>query len=425
MTKILAVSFAMFQMSTAFAVDCSRQAGSLPNPSAPIGVANAAIPVDHIVVIMQENQSFDRYFGKLNAEKFYGKQIEGLPKEASNPDQQGNPVRVYHEDTLCTKDVVHQWNPMHKAWNNGKCDGFARPGANRVMSFYDESDLPYYYALANEFAVADHYFCSVLSQTYPNRFYLYAGTSFGHVQNDWLDSYTQRTIFDELESRGISWKYYTSRENYLRMFKSLRKLAPKHFAPIKEYKEDLDGQSLPAVAFLESSESKGEDEHPDNNVQIGQAWVADKIQALMKSPYWPKSALFLTYDENGGFYDHVAPPEACVPDDIAPRLKHSHLPGGFDRYGFRVPLTVISPYAKHHYVSHNVYDHTSILKFIETKFNLPALTRRDANADGLLDLFDFSSPRQKLPRLPGGEPDQQRSCDNKERASNPSAPPEL
>jgi len=124
------------------------------------------------------------------------------------------------------------------------------------------------------------------------------------------------------------------------------------------------------------------------------------MSALVNSPNWPSSAFFLVYDEHGGFYDHVSPPPAPVPDDIPPMLQPGDTPGAFDRYGIRVPALVVSPYAKAHHVSHTVYDHTSILKFIETRFGLPALTRRDAAADPMLDMFDFSRVSHPHPVLP-------------------------
>jgi phospholipase C len=161
------------------------------------------------------------------------------------------------------------------------------------------------------------------------------------------------------------------------------------------------------VVFLESSFTgrPSGDEHPPSDFQVGQASVAMRIDAFLQSTYWPDSVLFLTYDENGGFFDHLPPPEACIPDDIPPMLEKGSYQAEYDRYGFRVPFVAISPYAKRHHVSHEVYDHTSILKFIETKFNLPALTLRDANANPFLDVFDFSNPQLEVPQLPPAEVD--------------------
>ncbi len=131
------------------------------------------------------------------------------------------------------------------------------------------------------------------------------------------------------------------------------------------------------------------------------------INAILASPQWPRSALFFTYDEHGGFFDHVRPPRACVPDNISPSLSPGDEPGEYDRYGFRVPFVVVSPFARSHYVSHKVYDHTSILRFIEARFDLPALTRRDANANAMLKLFDFKHPPfVNPPTLPAAPIDQ-------------------
>ena len=148
----------------------------------------------------------------------------------------------------------------------------------------------------------------------------------------------------------------------------------------------------------------GNDDHPPGDPQIGSNFLSQIYGAVTSSPQWPHAALFITWDENGGIYDHVPPPPACAPDSVAPVLSGTDIgvPGGFDRYGFRVPLLVASPYAKKGYVSHNVYDHTSITRFIEAKFKIPALSARDANADPLMDLFDFTSAPALLtpPQIP-------------------------
>jgi phospholipase C len=153
---------------------------------------------------------------------------------------------------------------------------------------------------------------------------------------------------------------------------------------------------LPQVAFIDpifvGTSNTENDEHPTANIQVGEQFVQQVVNAVMTSPQWPSSALFLTYDEHGGFYDHVKPPAACEPDDIPPLLASGDVQAAFDRYGFRVPFVAVSPFSKAGYVSHKVYDHTSILRFIETRFDLPALTRRDANARPMLELFDFENP---------------------------------
>jgi phospholipase C len=163
---------------------------------------------------------------------------------------------------------------------------------------------------------------------------------------------------------------------------------------IADFESDAAAGNLPQVSFVDASYSDKSyietDEHPPADIQLGQHFVWQQLKTLTSSPLWPKSALFITYDEHGGLYDHVPPPKACAPDDIAP-LQNPEL-GGFDRLGFRVPLIVVSPWVKRHYVSHKVHSHTSVLRFIEAKFDLAAITKRDANSDALLDLFDFGSP---------------------------------
>jgi phospholipase C len=163
-----------------------------------------------------------------------------------------------------------------------------------------------------------------------------------------------------------------------------------HVKQKSEYFADLKAHRLPQVVFIDNSAFLG-DEHPSADYHVGAREAAKLINAFIQSDYWSNGVFFLTYDEAGGFYDHVPPPESCAPDDLDPEK--------FQRYGFRVPFIAISPYAKRHFVSHVTYDHTSILKFIETKYNLPALTRRDANADAMTDLFNFSIPRFERPNL--------------------------
>jgi len=169
-----------------------------------------------------------------------------------------------------------------------------------------------------------------------------------------------------------------------------------------QFDSDLTQGTLPAVAFVDSID----DEHPPSNVQKGQTWVEARVRGLLASPEWDTSALLFTYDEAGGFFDHVPPPAACAPATQAEGGKP-----GFDRFGFRLPFVAMSPYVKHHYVSHERYDQTSILKFIENKFNLPSLTRRDANATDLADLFDYAHPYFTVPQLPAASTQAQFSCD--------------
>jgi phospholipase C len=225
-----------------------------------------------------------------------------------------------------------------------------------------------------------------------------AGTSYGHVHNDFPSAPDQYgpSLFDHLNAAGISWKVYFGDLPFTSMFTAVRAFGADRSVPLEEFYADAAAGTLPQVVIIEPKYFGGpneeSDEHPPANPQAGQAFVAQVVRALFDSPLWPHAALFLTYDEHGGYYDHVPPPPACVPGDRPPILHQGDVAADFDRYGFRVPFVLVSPYARPHYLSHRVQDHTSILRFIETRFDLPALTARDANADPLLELFDFQRP---------------------------------
>jgi phospholipase C len=418
--------YSLSAYATDRALDCNRTTGSLTDLTRPPGTNDLRNPIQHIVVIMQENHSFDNYFGALNTPAFYGSEVDGVSSSHSNRNHDGSITPQFKDRDLCTDDPKHDWNSAHMDWNQGAMDGFVtvndysdqggrRHLGGRVMGYYDSSDIPFYYALANDFAIADKYFSSVQGPTFPNRFYLYAATSFGHITNDMPGtdhSFSQKTIFDLLDEYGVSWKYYSDGEGYLKLFQPLYLRDYGKLQSLASYRADLEHDTLPQVVFLETNfNDQGEDEHPGADVQMGQSWVSEQILPFLNSKAWKSSVAFLTYDENGGFYDHVSSPAACAPDDIAPMLGQHDVRAEFTHLGFRVPFTAISPFAKHHYVSHHVYDHSSILKFIETKFNLPALTRRDANADGLADLFDFAHPIFETPSLPAASIDTSRACD--------------
>ena len=376
---------------------CVFAKGALPAETLPVGARHGdQIPVQHIIVLMQENRSFDHYFGRLPA---LGKtDVDGLPADASNPDAAGKAVKPFHLDKYCTVDTEHSWGASHKQYDAGKNDGFiatSQPNGERAMGYYDQTDLPYYYGLAQTFAIADRYFASVMGPTHPNRFFLYGGTADGETRTILkLGVYTMRTVFSVLAERGISWKIYYGDLSYAMLFQEL--IALPELQPLEQYFVDAKAGTLPAVAFIDLAQTPlggpEVDEHPSVDIQLGQAAVAEVIDALMASPNWKDAALFLTYDEHGGFYDHVPPPAACIPDDVTPQNVPDDPTATYGRLGFRVPLVLVSPFAKPGFVSHVVYDHASILRFIETRHELPAFTRRDANADPMLDLFNFDAP---------------------------------
>jgi phospholipase C len=300
----------------------------------------------------------------------------------------------------------------------------------RAMGWYDEKEIPYYYALAKAFGIGDRYFSSLQGPTWPNRMYLFAATSFGQTSNTFpnIDAFRfpadDAVVLDELDKRHVDWKLYTSGgpagvTTVLGVTLPVRYDRDVLFT-IDEFFADAASGTLPPVVFLDGNFTRtgapdNDDEHPPSNLQVGQRFTSRIVDALTKGPQWSKLALFITYDEHGGLYDHVAPPPACAPDDKAP-IDNAGKPidGRFDRYGVRVPLLVVSPYAKRGHVSHGVYDHTSILRFIQAKHRLPALTARDANALAPTDFFDFQAPPNlAIPALPEAfvEPGEMAYCD--------------
>jgi phospholipase C len=260
------------------------------------------------------------------------------------------------------------------------------------MSYYTGEEIPFYYSLAGTFPLCDRYFCSVLAQTYPNRRFLLAGTAFGLIATV-VSSITgippNGTIFDRLDAHGISWASYATNVPFLYVISDVVKKNPSRMKTIDQFHADAKAGTLPAVSYVDPNILTGTEENPQD-LSLGEYFVSTVVDSLLKSPAWDRTLFVWTYDEHGGYYDHVPPPPAIPPDDIPPGITAANQPGGYDRYGFRVPTVVVSPYSKPHFVSHTVYDHTSVLKTIERKWNLPAMTYRDANANDLLDCLDFS-----------------------------------
>ena len=413
---------------------CTFSAGTPPGLSlgkdAPRG---PAIPIDTVVILMMENRSFDHLLGDLPAAG--QTDVEVAPAKVTNPDAKGNPIARHHLDPFCFDDTAHDWDSVHRQYDGGKLDGFVvtnegglgDPVGARAMGFHTKGDLPFLYGLSTAFAIADHYHCALLGPTFPNREYLYAATSFGYTDND-LFTDARKTIFDELNAGSISWQeYYTTLPGSGVFLDTYTKNINDHYSRISSFFTDAAAGTLESVVVLDPNlrddeGSEHNDDHPPASAQLGDQFLAQVVKAVTTCPQWPHLALFITWDEHGGLYDHVVPPAACPPDDQTPTRKgdpmigeQARVPiaGAFDRYGFRVPLIVVSPYAKPHYVSHVIYDHTSITRFVETRFLLPALTKRDANAAPLLDLFDFSNAAfAKPPSLPDApiDPKQQALC---------------
>ena len=406
---------------------CGFAAGAWPAETIgtdyPVG---ADIPINHVIVIMQENRSFDHYLGRLTAQGYYNPgdfttpgadagtdaqgsgfshsdQLDVPPPGWSNPDGQGGVV-VPHPDNEYCFGVSHGWNDMHGYYDNGLMDHFVTdndPDGQRSMFYEDDTVIPFYYALANTFSVGDRYFCSVPSSTWPNRYFAMAATSFGIGDNSFctLDTpdHPVAQIFAELEAGGHTWKDYTDGPHMVAFFpySGWNMDAFAHFGDVPcDLLGDIKNGTLPDVAFMMGDEvTEDSDEGPSDLPGIGGQVVETVIRTLFASPSWKDTAVFITYDENGGLADHVPPAPACAPDRYAPHDENGNpLPGAFDTTGFRVPFIVVSPYARAHFASHVVHDHSSLVRFIETRFGLPALTARDANATPPLEMFDFKNP---------------------------------
>jgi len=424
--------------------------------------------LEHVILVIQENHSFDNYFGVLPyaaGSPFHAPPtpgagcagadslcIDGLTCTGTTPETcananmsaDGTVVQAFHESMYCLDAPAHEWLCMHQDQNlcepnstTVRADGFVVVnGANSPMGYYNEDDLPYYYGLASTFALSDRHFASMVGPTLPNRMYGMAATSFGHLLTDAVDSQPPGppgyqpitgTIFDLLDAAGHTWReYYQCGDNavpprpYAQMF---RYADLPNWVPVAQFETDTQGAAcgLPAVSYV----SLYNHEHGPYDIRAGEYDVSVLVDRLRTGPCWASSILFITYDEGGGFYDHVAPPLVVSPDGIPPgacadlsnpplsktpgagancsssadtqaELASMVVPGepaaDFTQYGFRIPLLAVSPFAKPHYVSHVVSDHTSLLKLIEDRFTPGRyLTARDAQSPNLSELFDFAT----------------------------------
>lgn len=349
--------------------------------------ASRAFPIRHVVVLMQENRSFDHLLGRLHEQG--QPEAEAVPASFSNVDGLGAAVAPFHLDTTCVKhDPNHQWASMHRAVNDGGMDGFVLNAAETtttdghfVMGYYDARDLPFLYWLSNQYAVNDRHFASVRSGTFPNRDFLYLATNDG-VKETGLEfpDTSVPGVWTALEEAGFTWAAYSDGPLFSGAMNWTHDHAGAYCLP--DFFERVDTGTLPNVAFVDARANVDGD-HPPADVQAGEAFVRNVYQHLVASPQWNRTALIVTFDECGAYADHVPPPQrACIARPDAEDQPYFEL-------GVRVPFILVSPWAKPHFVSHTVQEHTAITRFIETVFDLPALTARDANSPALLDLFDF------------------------------------
>ena len=320
---------------------------------------------------MMENHSFDNILGLIGRGDGFTLGPDHQPT-AKNPDGRGNFVHAFHMPTECqTTGVGNDWRVTHEAYDGGTCQGFVTSTTAEAMGYFTSSDLPFTCGMAATFPIADRYFCSAMAQTYPNRRYLMAGTSLGLIDDTFPSALPPNgVIFQLFNQHGITWKDYYSTLPTIGIFLPLLEdhtLTP-GLAPIDEFFSDAAAGALPSFSLVEPNYAMQSEEDPQD-VQFGDQFMGQVVNAVMASPDWDSTMLIWTYDEHGGYYDHVPPPPAVPPDDVPPALKPGDPPGGFDRYGFRVPSGVVSPYAKKDFVSHTVYDHTSILNAINLQLS--------------------------------------------------------
>ncbi len=364
--------------------------------------------IQHVIWIIQENHSFDNYFGTFPG-------ANGLPPQTALPRVPGGKpvVKPFHmPEGEPLIDLEHSWESAHACYDNGRMDGFVwAEGTPYTMGYYDSTDIPNYWQYAHEYTLCDRYFSSEMSGSSPNHVYTVAAQS-GELNNigdlkdldrrlDDDDGFNFASIVKRFTGKGISWKYYVETRplppdaaqinahlsnlaypdphtftlwNPMPGFKAIRD-NPKmmdHLVSENDFYADLKNGTLPQVSWLIPDFQ--DSEHPPEPIKQGMWYVTRLINAVMRSPYWKNTAIFLCWDDYGGFYDHVEPPEV-------------------DAYGYgpRVPMIVISPYARKHYISHVTYDLTSVLKFIEDRWHLKNLTSRDGRANGMISCFDFDA----------------------------------
>ena len=351
-------------------------ATALPRPD--------ASGIEHVVVLMMENRSFDHYLGWLPG-------ADGRQAGLSYKDSKGVSHPTHHLTVFqgCeNNDPDHSYAGGRIQFNRGACDGFLADTANDpfAIGYYKGSDLSFYGHAAPYWTVCDHYFAATMGPTYPNRLYMHS------AQTDRIDNTTtiskMPTIWDRLAARGVSHTYYFSDLPITALW------GTKHLTisqPYAAFLLDCALGQLPAVSFLDprfEDEGTGTsgDDHPHADIRVGQAFINEVYRAITHSPLWSKTVFVITYDEWGGFFDHVPP---AVAPDTSPKTALR---------GFRVPAIVISPLAHRRTVAHNVYDHASVLKMIEWRWGLEPLTPRDRAARNLAEVLNFGRPNLEAPQ---------------------------
>lgn len=356
-------------------------AGSLPL-SVSSGQATTKTPIKHLVVLMMENHSFDNLFGT------YGQLSNGTvaPNVTMPVNLITHPVKqnltAISTGTFSTGDPAEGYNNYHTDWNNGSMNGFLNGSGPVSLNYYTVSQMGPEWYLAHQYALADMYFSSMLSETLPNRLYSLAG--FSPVKSDFSTPppfipYDQ-TIFNEMDHYNVSWSYYFQNPDLGFYPLDFISGMTSHFSNLKtwgSFTGAVQNGTLPSVSWVSpiSGLAYGYSQHPPDNVLAGEIWLFYMVHLIMTSKYWNNTAIMITYDEGGGFYDQVAPPTV-----------NGH------QLGFRVPFILISPYAKENYVSNTVMSHTSILGFIDYNWNMPALNQLVLHSNLPLDMFNLATP---------------------------------
>lgn len=369
--------------------------GPLPNP-APVLPPDSGI--EHIIVLTMENRSFDHFLGWLPGSV-------GIPPGLSFQDAVGAVHQVYPLSgnyTGCGHPVPNNsyGAPNSTAYDSGKMDGFLRVQGNDIYSigYYGAHDLPFLAALAQAYITCDHWFAPILAETFPNRMFLWA------AQTDRLSNTLSisglPTIFDRLSQAGISHRYYFGNIPFLALW-GLKYLSSS--STFDSFLVDAASGNLPAVSFLdpkftEFDDGLGNDDHPHSDIRNGDAFLSQVFHAVSTGPKWAGTVLVVTFDEWGGFFEHVAPPRVIAPNNL-----DTNLVNGEALLGFRVPTVIASPFTRGaNKVDSTVYDHTAALKLIEWRWSLSPLTLRDASPaiGNPVARFNFSSPDTRIPPLP-------------------------
>ncbi|WP_427165490.1 phosphocholine-specific phospholipase C [Streptomyces sp. C1-1] len=420
--------------------------------------------VEHIVVLMQENRSFDHYFGTLRGVRGFGDPRPAVTRQDGKPvwyqaDANGKDILPFHPDAddlglAFIQDLPHGWNDGHAAFNGGRYDKWVPSKGSTTMAYLTREDIPFHYALADSFTVCDAYHCSFIGSTDPNRYYMWTGYTGndgqggGPVLGNDEAGYAWTTYPERLEQAGVSWKIYQDvgdgldaaggwgwiqdayRGNYgdnsLLYFKQYQNAKPgeplydkartgtdatKGEGFFDRLKADVKGGKLPQISWIVAPEAFTE--HPNWPANYGAWYVAQVLHALTSDPkVWAKTALFITYDENDGFFDHQIPPfapgsaaQGKSTVDVGPDLfkgDGSHPTGPYG-LGQRVPMLVVSPWSKGGYVCSETMDHTSIIRFMERRFGVhePNISPwRRAICGDLTSAFDFSHKDVKPVALP-------------------------